>query len=193
MTRNMTMTVAPLGYGKKCHSCHTVGYLTSFQVWRGDNLLRNVQLCEACSKKGVTAEIHEEEEKPYNPLAVKERQDRIKRSREMEASLAERMGGRAQPASGSSRLSGYKGDVRKMGAWRVEHKFTDASKTWTLKMTDLAKIISMAMDAGEYPALVIEFTKAHESFAIIPLTLFLEIVHEDDKHSRPSRRRRKGS
>ncbi len=110
----------------------------------------------------------------------------------MEASLAKRMGGKAQPASGSSRLSGFKGDIRKVGAWRVEHKFTDALKEWKLKLGDLAKITALAMDADEYPALVVEFSRAHASFATIPLTLFLEIVDEDDKHPAPAQRRRKG-
>lgn len=188
----LTLRVAPLGYGKRCHGCKTVGRLIAFQVWQGDLLRRNVQLCESCLGAETTADVSLQEEEDNNPLKVKENRRRIKRSRQMESALADKMGGRAQPASGSSRLSGFKGDIRKMGEWRVEHKFTDATKSWSLKLADLAKIISIAMDADEYPALVIEFTKAHESFAIIPLTLFLEIVDEDDKHPAPARRRRKG-
>lgn len=186
------MRVTQLGYGKKCHACKKVGRLTAFQVWQGDRLIRNVQLCERCRDTEVTAEVSLQEERDHNPLKVKENKRRIKRSREMEASLAKRMGGKAQPASGSSRLPGFKGDIRKVGAWRVEHKFTDATKVWMLKLADLSKIIGLAMDANEYPALVIEFTRAHESFAIVPLALFLEIVNEDDKHPTPTRRRREG-
>jgi len=191
MTPPLTLRVAPLGYGKRCHTCKKVGRIVAFQIWQGETLRRNMQLCERCMGTGVESELSLQEEADHNPLKVKEAKKRIKRSRQMEADLAERMGGKAQPASGSSRLSGFKGDVRKHGAWRVEHKFTDATKAWTLKLADLAKIISLAMDANEYPALVIEFTKAHESFAIIPLTLFLEIVDEDDKHPRPAGRRRR--
>lgn len=185
------MRVAPLGYGRRCHACKKVGNVIAFQVWQGNTLRRNMQICETCMGAGVESELSLQEEEDNNPLKTKEAKKRIKRSRQMEAALAERMGGRAQPASGSSRLTGFKGDVRKMGAWRVEHKFTDATKGWTLKLSDLAKIISLAMDADEYPALVIEFTKAHESFAIIPLTLFLEIVDENDKHPASARRRRR--
>jgi hypothetical protein len=192
MSLDLQMQVSSLAYGKRCHGCRQVGKLTAFQVWRGDHLLKNVQLCSSCVEQGVAADLTVVEEKPFNPLSAKAGRRQIKRSRDMEANLAEQMGGKAQPASGSSRLSGFKGDVRKMGSWRVEHKFTDATKTWTLKLSDLAKIVSLAMDANEYPALVIEFTKAHESFAIIPLTLFLEIANEDDEHPAPARRRRKG-
>jgi hypothetical protein len=127
-----------------------------------------------------------------NPLQTKAAKNRIKRSRQMEADLATRMGGRAQPASGGTRLAGFKGDVRKMGSWRVEHKFTDARKSYVLQLADLAKIMGHAMDANEYPALVLEFAKARESFAIIPLTLFLEIVNATDDHPASSRRRREG-
>jgi hypothetical protein len=186
------MRVVQMGYGKRCQVCKKVGRITAFQLWQMENLKRNLQLCQDCVGAEVSTDVSLQEEEPHNPLKVKENKRRIKRSRDMEANLAERMGGKAQPASGSSRLSGFKGDVRKMGSWRVEHKFTDATKAWTLKLADLAKIISLAMDANEYPALVIEFTKAHESFAIIPLTLFLEIANEDDEHPAPARRRRKG-
>lgn len=187
----LTMRVTPLGYGKRCHACRKVGRLIAFQVWQGDLLRRNVQLCEGCIGVGVETELSLQEEEDHNPLKAKEQKKRLKRSRKMEADLAERMGGRAQPASGSSRLPGFKGDVRKMGAWRVEHKFTDATKEWKLKLSDLAKIVTLAMESNEYPALVLEFTRAHESFAIIPLTLFLEIVDEDDKHPAPARSRRR--
>jgi hypothetical protein len=184
------MRVAQLGYGKRCQVCKKVGRITSFQLWHMDTLKRNLQFCQACLGKEVEADVSMNIDAPPNPMKTKEAKKRIKRSRQMEADLANRMGGRAQPASGSSRLAGFKGDVRKMGAWRVEHKFTDATKAWTLKLADLAKIISLAMDANEYPALVIEFTKAHESFAIVPLTLFLEMADENDKHPAPSRRHR---
>jgi hypothetical protein len=190
MTPALTMRVAPLGYGKRCHACKKVGRIVAFQIWKGNALQRNMQLCESCMGSGVETELSLQEEKDDNPLKAKKAKERIKRSRQMEADLARKMGGRAQPGSGSSRLPGFKGDVRKMGAWRVEHKFTDATKKWTLKLGDLAKIISLAMKANEYPALVIEFVKAHESFAIIPLSLFLEIVDADDKHSTLARRRR---
>ena len=185
------MRVAPLGYGKRCHACKQVGRIVSFQLWQGDQLRRNVQICETCLGTTISAEVSLQDRVEKNPLQARAAKDRIKRSRKMEADLAARMGARAQPASGSSRLAGFKGDVRKMGSWRVEHKFTDATKSYHLHLADLAKIIGQAMDANEYPAMVIEFTKAKESFAVVPLTLFLEMVDATDEHSAPSRRRSK--
>ena len=190
MIAELSMRVVSLGYGKRCHVCNKVGMTTAFQIWQGDFLRRNLQVCEKCSEKEINTKVSLEEPKDNNPIKVKEIKNRIKRSRQLESDLAKRMGGKAQPASGSSRLSGFKGDVRKIGSWRVEHKFTDANKTWSLKLSDLAKIVTLAMDADEFPALIIEFVKAHASFAIIPLTLFLEMVDESDKHKASARCRR---
>lgn len=187
----LTMQVTPMVYGKRCHVCKGVGRTVAFRIWQGDQVRRNLQICEACLGTEVSAEVSLQGTQERNPLQTKAAKARVKRSRQMEASLAERMGARAQPASGSSRLAGFKGDVRKMGSWRVEHKFTDATKTYVLKLSDLAKIIGQAMDANEFPAMVLEFTRAKESFAIIPLTLFLEMVDATDKHSAPARRRSK--
>lgn len=189
----LTMRITPMGYGKRCHACKKVGRIIAFQLWQGSEVRRNVQICESCLGTEVSADVSlQGAEEKANPLQTKIARDRVKRSRQMEADLAARMGGRAQPASGGTRLAGYKGDVRKMGDWRVEHKFTDARKTFVLRLADLAKVVGQAMDANEYPALVLEFTKAKESFAIIPLTLFLEIVDATDNHPASSRRRREG-
>jgi|GEM_PF-5856479 len=188
----LQMRVAPLGYGKRCHACKTVGQISSFQLWRGNSLEKNIQLCNDCLNQEVTADVTlGPTEKAPDPFKSKQARKQVKQSRKMEAALAEKMGGRAQPGSGCSRLSGFKGDIRKIGSWRVEHKYTDAANVWSLRLSDLAKITGLAMDADEYPALVIEYRKARESFAIIPLTLFLEMVHEAEEHSAPPRGRRK--
>lgn len=188
----LEMRVAPLGYGKRCHLCKTVGQISSFQLWRDDTIVKNVQLCRDCLDIEVSAGVTlRPTEKAPDPLKSKQARQRVKRSRKMESELAEKMGGRAQPGSGCSKLSGFKGDIRKIGSWRVEHKYTDATNVWSLRLSDLAKITGLAMDADEYPALVVEYRKARESFAIIPLTLFLEMVNEAEDHSASSRRKRR--
>jgi len=188
---NQQMQIKQLGYGKRCHACKNVSYITAFQLWNGDNLLKNIQLCPDCMKEDVSANVPEIKEE--NPIEKREARRRIKKSRALEQRLAKRMGGRAQPGSGNSQSRGFKGDIRKIGSWRVEHKFTEAVNSWTLKLTDLAKIYSIAADANEYPALVIEYTKAREAFAIIPLTLFLEMADEADHDRGPAERRRRNS
>lgn len=189
--RPLRLQVIGLGYGKRCHGCNKLGGAVSVQLWQEDHILRNLQLCKACLGEGVATEVTVPPDRDDNPLKAKEAKKRIKQSRQLESKLAEDVGGKAQPGSGSTRLSGFKGDVRKFGSWRIEHKYTESVKTWILKLADLAKIVTMAMDANEYPALVIEFTKAHASFAIIPLALFLEMVNADDTYRAPARRRRR--
>jgi hypothetical protein len=186
----LTMRVHPLGYGRRCHACKQPGDIISFELWRGDSLIRNVQICKKCVGAAdieAKAELHE----PASPTRSKQAKERVKRSRRLEQDLARRVGGRAQPASGSSRLAGFRGDVRKVGSWRMEHKFTDALKTYALHLGDLSKIVGMAAEAGEYPALVLEFTRVRESFAILPLALFLEMINADDQDRTPPKRRPK--
>lgn len=193
MSKELVMRIEPRKYGRRCHVCNKMGYATGFQLWQKNELLRNVWICDACLGTSIAAPVTLQRDATEDPVRAKILKDRIKTSRKMEAALAERVGGKAQPASGSSRLSGFKGDVRKVGSWRIEHKFTRSLKSWTLHFGDLAKIMKVAMDAGEYPALVLEMASARGSFAIIPLTLFLEMVDATDDNSTPARRRSKGS
>jgi hypothetical protein len=186
----LTMRIRPIGYGRRCHACKTPGDIISFELWQGDNLLRNVQICKKCVG-GIDVEADTHVIEPLSPTRSKKAKERIKRSRKMEQELARKVGGRTQPASGSSRLAGFKGDVRKVGSWRMEHKFTDSLRAYTLNLGDLSRIVGMAADAGEFPALVLEFTKVRESFAILPLALFLEMINVDDQDRTPARRRRK--
>lgn len=119
----------------------------------------------------------------------RETKRRVKLSRKLESEVAEQIGGSAQPASGSSRLPGFKGDIRRMGEWRVEHKFTEALRSFNLKLTDLAHIIGIATEANENPALIVDFRRVGEAFAVIPFTLFTELIDAAKEHSRPIRRR----
>jgi hypothetical protein len=149
-------------------------------------VVQKARYCDICIEKGmelqVEAEIDDFEQRK------KEKKKRIKTSRKLEQQRATEIGGHAQPGSGGTRLRGFKGDIRKHGSWRVEHKFTDALECWTLKMSDLAKIVGIAVEANENPALIIDFRVAREAFAILPYALFLEMIDEADKHQ-PSRKR----
>ena len=79
--------------------------------------------------------------------------ENIKTSQRQEARVAKREGGRRQAGSGSR--PGYEGDVRKIGAYRGECKFTSA-KSFTLKLEVLKKL-EMQANYGELPGLDIEF------------------------------------
>lgn len=99
-----------------------------------------------------------------------------KRSMLQERRIAEDVGGREQPGSGSSWSA--KGDVRKMGELRVEAKTTSA-KTFILKLRDILKIRDEALSGGmEDWAMQVEFQGElgrNRKVAVIDWDRFLEL------------------
>lgn len=77
------------------------------------------------------------------------------RSRSQEARYAAQRGGKRQPGSGAR--PGAPGDVRSENEL-TEMKFTDA-KSYTLKVSDLQKILRQALSQGREPEFVIDFEK----------------------------------
>ena len=75
------------------------------------------------------------------------------RSERQEAEVANRLGGKVQPGSGSR--SHYKSDVRVVGERRVECKFTRA-KSYRVTLADLEKVAAECT-TGEKPMFVIRF------------------------------------
>lgn len=175
-------------YGDRCNVCQKVGYTTKVVLKSPHGEFLNLFVCEKCQEEGCEIKFN------LNVVDTergKEAKKRIKRSRDMERKLAEDMGGRVQPGSGNSILPAYKGDVRRQGEWRLEHKYTDAVKSYILKLIDLARIGKIAMQANESPALIINFRVIGESFAVIPYSLFLEMANAFSKRERPARHKRK--
>ena len=177
--RPLTQRVAVIGYGYTCSVCKEIGDIVSFQIWNGNNLLRVLNMCKNClNLHDVEAEFTIDTGKSRE--RAEETKQKVRTSRELEQKLADATGGRRQPGSGNSKLAGFKGDIRKQGSWRMEHKYTDSMKSYTLHLADMAKIYGMAADAGELPALIIEFRKLNETFAVIPLSTLLEMLNETD-------------
>jgi hypothetical protein len=79
--------------------------------------------------------------------------DNRRRSKKQENRVAAREGGRRQPGSGA--VPGFEGDVRKVGKYRGECKFTRAS-SYRLKLEDLKKLENQA-SGSELPVFDIEF------------------------------------
>lgn len=111
-----------------------------------------------------------------NPWARKERKHRTRyaeqkrRSAKREEKVAQALGGRVQPASGA--LPTKKSDIVKRGAFRVEHKYTDA-QSYRLTLGTLHKVEGEA-EPGEVPIVVVEFTdpkvrRPLESYAVLSL------------------------
>jgi hypothetical protein len=165
-------------YGNHCDRCKKITSTTRInfmqRVGEGGRILRQSHLCAGCIEDGVEIDLNLE----MRPDSEKSKlvKERIKTSRKLEKVLADDLGGRPQPGSGGTRLRGYKGDVRVMGQWRLEHKFTDNLHFYKLHLLDLAKITGLAMEADEKPALIVEFNKAREAFAVLPYFLFKELA-----------------
>lgn len=187
----LSVRVRDRRHGYACTSCKKIRTTQQIQLLVMGYVVQKARYCDVCIEKGmelqVTAEIDDFDARK------KEKKKRVRTSQKLEKQRAADIGGRAQPGSGGTRLRGYKGDIRKMGSWRVEHKFTDALNNWILKLSDLAKIVQIAMEANENPALIIEFRRAREAFAVLPLALFLEMIDEAHKHQTPEARRRQKS
>ena len=175
-------------YGDRCSRCNRVTDTSRVELAASCELAV-IYLCDRCQEAGQSLALRFREIDDDTGDRVRKR---IKQSRAMEKELAEDMHGRAQPGSGCSRLPGYKGDVRQMGQWRLEHKFTDSIKNYTLRLFDIARITKIAMEASELPALVINFRIVGEAFAVIPYYLFLEMADAIEKYTRPTESKRGG-
>ena len=111
---------------------------------------------------------------------------RIKRlSKKQERRNAASLGGRTQPGSGSS--SRAKGDVRKLGEYRGESKFTFA-QSYALERAVLEKIASECGE-GEKPILFLDYKnkdtgRTHGSYVVLHETDFEELVHHASSDNR---------
>lgn len=101
-------------------------------------------------------------------------------SQKQERRNAELLGGRTQPGSGSS--SRAKGDVRKLGEWRGESKFT-FSKAYSMELATLEKITSECGD-GEKPALFLDYKnretgRTRGSYVVLHENDFEDLVNKN--------------
>lgn len=173
MRTSLELGIRYVGFGLVCSNCGRVRETTRY-VLRNEateELLQEFRLCDACQDKGFVIRF-----KPFiNQAEDFIRARRVKISQKLERGLAKDVGGKVQPGSGNKDA---KSDVRIVGAWRLEHKFTDSVKSYTLLVRDLSAVIRHANLAGEWPALVLTFRALARKFAILPYELFLEFVEK---------------
>jgi hypothetical protein len=186
----MSLEIIQGGYGRHCDACKRVTDTVLVKVIYRGEVFRQSTLCSNCIESGVEVDLNLELNTDPNKRVAA--QKRVKQSRMLEQTVADDLGGRAQPGSGGTKLAGYKGDVRKIGHWRVEHKYTDSLQQYTIKLRDFAKIIGEALSGNENPAMIIDFRKARQALAVLPYTLFLELADAATKYRGPQARRRKG-
>jgi len=105
--------------------------------------------------------------------------DNTKRSKKQERRVAVREGGHRQPGSGAR--DGFEGDVRNVGKYRGECKFTRAS-SYTLKLADLKKLEAQA-GSGELPAFDVEFQSESPAkrYVIMPEWVYETLMHESGR------------
>ncbi len=102
---------------------------------------------------------------------------------------AQMIGGRTQPGSGASNRA--KGDVRKLGEWRGESKFTYA-KSYSLELAILEKIASEC-GTGEKPLLFLDYvskdtSKTKGKFVVMFEGDFEEMMNAAANNRRSSQR-----
>lgn len=169
---NLELVIRYLGFGERCSNCGRVRETTRYTVRQGDDLLQQFLLCDLCQDKGYVIKFTM---RTKNEMTKKVRQRRMKLSRRLEQGLAEDMGGHRTPGSGNQDT---KADVRVVDEWRLEHKYTESTKGYRILIDDLAAVIRHANMAGEWPALILNFTRMSRKFAIVPFEVFLEIVEK---------------
>ena len=95
-----------------------------------------------------------------------------------EKKLAIRVGGRTTNASGAKN---EKGDVRKVGIARLEHK-TCQRKSFSVTREMIEKIVSASLACGEVAAIVVEFVnpvsgKSEGEVAVIPVDDLIRLLN----------------
>lgn len=105
--------------------------------------------------------------------------DNIRRSKKQEKRVAAREGGKRQPGSGAR--DGFEGDVRDLGKYRGECKFTRAS-SYSLKLADLRKLEAQAR-SGELPIFDVEFQSESPSkrYVIMPEWAYETLMSESGR------------
>ena len=168
----LELVIRYLGYGKRCDGCGRTRETTRYTIRQGESIIQEFLLCDACQDNGYVIKF---EPQRLDIAVSAHRRRRIKISRALEQEVAEDIGGKVQPGSGNQDA---KDDVRRIDDWRIEHKYTDSTTSYTLHVEDLATVIRHANLAGEWPAFVLTFRKLKRKFAIIPYELFLELAEK---------------
>jgi len=173
------LVIRYIGYGKRCAYCGLMRETTRYTVRAGEEVLSEYLLCDSCQDNGhiVSLDIPcKYERKVVGRKMDKRRRKRIiKISRKLEEGVARDIGGFVTPGSGNQ---DDKDDVRKFGQWRIEHKFTDSAKSYSMAVRTLDAVVEHANLTGERPALVLNFRKLAKRFVVLTYDTFLEVVEK---------------
>ena len=170
----LDLAVRYVGFGKSCSSCGQVRETTHYVLQNSvsGDILQDFRLCDKCQDKGHVIRF---DVTLSTDTSRARGARRVRISRELERGLARDVGGEVQPGSGNQDA---KDDVRVVGEWRFEHKYTDSNRSYTLHASDLAAVVRHAKLAGERPAFVLNFRKLGKRFVTVPYELFLELMEK---------------
>lgn len=170
--KNLELVIRYIGYGQRCDHCCKIRSTTRYQLRQGEDILQEYKLCDECQDGGFAIKFRPISNR--SPVR-KELKRRIKLSQKLEKDLARDVDGSVTPGSGNKDT---KSDVRVLGEWRLEHKFTDNVRSYTLKVEDLAAVIRHGNLSGEWPAMVINFRAHQRKFVVMPYEAFIELKEE---------------
>ena len=113
-------------------------------------------------------------------LGSKKSKSRKTKVNDHEQDLADRLGGRRQPASGA--LPQHKGDI-KLDKFLLDSKETEHNSI-IVSAEDLTKISREARGEGKHPGLVITIdrvpTTVYNEWVMLPLDVFAEVFEKED-------------
>lgn len=170
-----------------CGRCGGTGSVVTFGVVTETHAGDIDPLCQYClfnhQDGGMSSQV------PMEPLVTgrapmrKQLRKNKRRSKEQEQDIAEELGAHVQPNSGAT--TGYKGDVRKKGVFRLEAKFTHA-ESYSVHLEDLHKIAGECT-GFEKPVIVIDFLEQGTSilrdrYAILNFDHYKELLNGPGQH-----------
>ena len=180
------LVIRYVGRGDRSRGCGRLRETTRYTVRKkgSEAILQQFNLCDQCQDQGYAIQFDVPQLDGRAGGAIRRRQMRI--SRKLERELAVDVGGKITPGSGNQDT---KHDVRKVGEWRLEHKYTDSVTGYRMLVKDLQSVVMHGNLAGEWPGLVTNFRKLGRKFVTLPYELFLEMVDrvrdtvDDDRRS----------
>ena len=157
-------------YRYKCNECNTEQEVDELQFQARRKQLAGLPYpCVSCQ-----ANLYKVGVRTYQPAT-----DNTRRSKRQEKRVAAREGGYRQPGSGAR--DGWEGDVRLVGKYRGECKFTRAS-SYSLKLADLKKLETQAA-SGELPVFDVEFQSVSPAkrYVIMPEWVYETLMEESGR------------
>jgi hypothetical protein len=166
-------------YGIRCGTCGSAEDALIISTSSGQ-----IVLCNKCLSRGASVFLAIEEQED-SPIQQKQKKSILRKSQAYEDQIAKDVGGRRQPASGGTRLAGYKGDVRAAGEYLIEHKFTESKVAYNLKFETLETVRRQAEMGGEEPVVCLTFRGHDRTYAIVNYSTFIEkMVNNEEKPKR---------